>query len=75
MVHDALLCNGKRNWFNTLNDALESEGLVSHWPLGSNIGYGETVRHIIELPLGFHLVSVYRDTDGRYERPIHYDTM
>ena len=63
----------KSNWFPTLNDALESEGLVESWPLGSNIRYGETVRHIIEDGKGFHLVSVSRDERGYYERPIHYD--
>jgi len=64
-----------KNWFPTLNDALEAEGLVSLWPLGSNIGYGETVRHVVEdNSTGRYVtISVYRAEDGRYERPIHYD--
>ena len=70
-----LLCNGKRNYFSSLNDALQSEGLVEHWPLGSNIRYGETVQHIVDLNLGPHVISVYRDERGLYERPIHYDTL
>lgn len=60
----------KANWFNTLNEALEAEGLVGHWPVGKNIGYGETV--------GFASrglwISVYRETNGRYERPVSYAT-
>lgn len=31
-----------RNYFETLNAALEAEGLVDSWPLGVNINYGET---------------------------------
>lgn len=58
----------KRNWFETLNAALESEGLVDHWPLGTNISYGQTVR----VTTDDRLISVTRETDGRYERPVHY---
>lgn len=58
----------KQNWFDTLNQALESEGLVDLWPMGTNISYGENVRVHTE----FKFISVYRETDGRYERPIHY---
>lgn len=58
----------KQNFFPTLNESLESEGLVEKWPLGSNMNYGETVRHIV----GDTLISVYRDERGMYERPIHY---
>lgn len=60
----------KRNWFPTLNDALDSEGLMELWPLGRNIRYGETVG----LASGGRWISVYRDETGRYERPIHYAT-
>jgi hypothetical protein len=59
----------KQNWFETLNQALESEKLVDVWPLGLNINYGESVRFTTDN--GIH-VSVFRETDGRYERPIHY---
>lgn len=61
----------QQNFFKTLNESLESESLVGKWPLGSNIGYGETVRHIV----GNELISVYRDERGMYERPIHYSTV
>ena len=64
----------KENWFETLNQSLESEGLVDLWPLGTNVGYGENVR--VHVPDGniIRLISVYRETDGRYERPVHYKT-
>lgn len=61
----------QQNFFKTLNESLESEGLVEKWPLGSNINYGETVRHIVDN----ELISVYRDERGMYERPIHYSTV
>jgi len=59
----------KQNFFPTLNESLESEGLVEKWPIGSNINYGDTVRHITD---DGTLISVYRDERGMYERPIHY---
>jgi hypothetical protein len=63
------------NFFETLNAALESENLVSLWPLGSNIQYGDTVQHIVESGKDLILISVYRDNvNGKYERPIHYKT-
>lgn len=58
----------KQNWFPTLNAALASEGLVDLWPLGTNISYGQTVR----VTTDNRLISVTRETDGCYERPIHY---
>ena len=61
----------KPNFFNTLNDALESENLIDLWPLGSNINYNETISHVV----GEIFISVYRNDVGRYERPIHYNTM
>ena len=60
-----------QTWFNTLNDALEAEGLVEAWPMGLNVSYGQTVQFA---PNG-KWISVYRDTYGRYERPIHYKTL
>jgi hypothetical protein len=59
----------KQNWFETLNQALESEGLVDLWPMGTNISYGENVRFTTDCGL---LISVFRENDGRYERPISY---
>lgn len=58
------------NWFPTLNDALEAEGLVELWPLGCNVSYNQTVC----LALGGRWVVVHRDNRGMYERPIHYAT-
>ena len=62
----------KQNWFETLNAALESEGLIEVWPFGRNVAYGENVRVTTDNNI---LISVFRDTDGRYERPIHYKTI
>jgi hypothetical protein len=61
----------KRNWFNTLNEALESENLIEYWPLGLNIQYEQTV----SFASNGKWISVYRDNSGRYERPIHYATL
>ena len=60
----------KQNWFNTLNEALESEGLVELWPFGTNISYNETV----SLSAGGLWISICRDNHGMYERPINYKT-
>jgi len=62
----------KQNWFETLNSALESEGLVDEWELGLNISYGETVRMTSETTNGQRLISVTRKNNGLYERPVHY---
>jgi hypothetical protein len=59
-----------QNWFHTLNDALDSEGLTEMWPLGVNVGYDQTVG----LASGGRWISVTRDSTGRYERPVHYVT-
>jgi hypothetical protein len=60
----------KKNWFATLNDALDSEALLDLWPLGLNINYDTTQG----LASGGRYISVSRDNAGRYERPIHYVT-
>ena len=60
----------KKNWFSTLNGALEAENLVAHWPLGLNISYSETVA----IASRGRYISVTRDNRGFYERPIHYAT-
>lgn len=63
----------KQNWFNTLAEALDSEGLGGAWD-GYPLSYGQT--RGITWDNGTkrgHYVSVYRDEMGRYERPIHYD--
>ena len=59
-----------RNWFDTLNAALDSEALTDMWPLGVNVPYDTTVG----LCSGGRYISVTRDNAGRYERPIHYVT-
>jgi hypothetical protein len=64
----------KYNYFNTLNSALESEGLLATWQIHFEpIGYGQTFGYTVEDGTRFgHYVSIYRDDAGRYERPIHY---
>jgi hypothetical protein len=62
----------KKNFFETLNEALASEGLIDLWPLGINIPYGCSHRFVTECG---KLIAVYRETNGRYERPIHYSTI
>ena len=59
----------KKNWFETLNSALEAENLTEMWPLGLNLGYGETARFTTDCG---RLISVYRETNGMYERTVHY---
>jgi hypothetical protein len=62
------------NWFNTLNDALSAEGIINTWDISySPIGYGETYSYTYNDGTKYgHFVSIYRDENGRYERPIHY---
>jgi hypothetical protein len=59
-----------QNYFDTLNDALDSEGLINHWPVTASVPYGATVG----LAHAGKWLSVYRDESGRYERPVHYAT-
>lgn len=65
----------KRNWFDTLSEALESEGLDEYWDCTNTIGYGETFRTTLEINGRYHTCVIYRETDGRYERPVHYAGM
>ena len=63
----------KVNWFNTLNEALESEKLTTYWPFAKSLEYGENFRfHVEDGSKNGRQISIYRETDGRYERPIHY---
>ena len=63
----------KQNWFETLSEALDSEGLIDHW--GNNyIGYGETGRVMAEIEGRYRCITIYRSDTGRYERPVHYDS-
>ena len=59
-----------QNWFDTLNDALDSEGLLDLWPLGLNVNYDTTQG----LASAGRWISITRDSAGRYERPVHYVT-
>ncbi len=67
---------GKQNWFETLNESLDSEGLKDLWPLGTNISYEENCRIHVHDPKSnkIRMISIYRDNTGRYERPVHYLT-
>ena len=61
------------NWFETLNQSLESEELTEYWDcLWPPLSYGE-YRQFNYIKDGYnHHASIYRETDGRYERPVHY---
>jgi len=59
-----------QNWFETLSEALKSEN-IENWPCTTSISYGETVREFI----GDRVVVIYRETNGRYERPVHYKAL
>ena len=62
-----------RNWFNTLNEALDAEGLLEAWnPSRPPIQYGQTVWWIWDDGKWGRRISIYRDEVGRYERPVHY---
>lgn len=64
----------KRNWFNTLNDALNSEDLLDAWEIQfSPIQYGQTFSWTFQDGSRYgRYISIYRNTEGKYERPIHY---
>lgn len=66
--------SAKQNWFDTLNQALESEGLIEAWDIHSpGIAYGETFSWTWSDGTRYgHYISIYRDSDGRYERSVHY---
>ena len=63
-----------QNWFNTLNDALASENLVEAWEVHfAPIQYDQTFSWTYEDGTRYgRLISIYRDNQGRYERPVHY---
>ena len=63
-----------RNWFDTLNEALEAENLIDTWEINyPPIGYGETRNYTFQDGSRYgHYISIYRDNDGRFERPVHY---
>lgn len=64
----------KRNGFDTLNQALDSEGLIDSWTFAGGIAYGQTYGYRFDNGTKYgHYVSIYRDEQGRYERPVHYN--
>jgi hypothetical protein len=64
----------KKNWFNTLNDALMSENLIVSWNFNGGIGYGETFTYHFDNGTKYGMfVSIYRDERGKYERPVNYN--
>lgn len=67
--------NTKQNWFATLNEALESEGLLDTWevhfpPLQYDSNFSYTYQDGSKYG---KFVSIYRDNSGKYERPVHYE--
>jgi len=62
----------RENWFKTLSEALEAENIVHTWP-NTPIAYEQTIGLTYQDGTKHgHYVSVYRDSNGLYERPIHY---
>ena len=63
-----------KNWFATLNDSLNSENLIDAWnPCSPPIAYGETRSWTWQDGSRYgHYVSIYRNEQGMYERPVHY---
>lgn len=63
-----------RNWFPTLNDALEAEALLAAWDCTSPpINYGEVRTWTWDDGSRYgRLISIYRNERGLYERPTHY---
>ena len=61
-------------YYQTLNAALESVGLLDSWDISfPAIAYGETRRWTWEDGTKHgRLVSVYRAESGLYETPVHY---
>ena len=56
-------------YFNTLNEALASEGLLHTLDTSTNsLYYGETMRYFYD----DIVVIVSRVSGGKYERPVHY---
>lgn len=64
----------KQNWFNTLNEALESEGLLEAWETWFGpIYYDQTFSwRFNDGSRNGRFISIYRDNRGMYERPVHF---
>ena len=57
----------KHNWFNTLNESLESEGLLESWQMSyPSIQYGQTFSYTWNDGTKYgHYVSIYRSEQGK----------
>ena len=65
----------KDNWFDTLAEALESEGLIEAWAdsFHTYMDYGQTIDWTWDDGSKYgHYISIFRNERGRYERPVHY---
>jgi len=64
-----------QNFFPTLANALAAEQLEESWELHFQpIAYGQTFSYTYDNGTRYgHYVSIYRDNQGRYERPVHYN--
>lgn len=65
----------KSNWFSTLNEALASENLMEAWDAATfgGIGYGQTKTWTWQDGSKYgRYISIFRDNNGMYERPVHY---
>lgn len=61
-----------QNWFKTLSEALESEGIAHMWDMRP-LAYEQTLSLTYDNGTRYgYYVSVYRDSRGLYERPVHY---
>ena len=77
--NDCLCCaelkrSKMKNFFPTLNDALESENLLHTWEsTRPPIQYGQIVSYTYPDGTKYgHFISIYRNESGQYERPVHY---
>jgi hypothetical protein len=62
------------NWFPTLNECLESEGLTNTWNCFDYIPYGTSFRWEFVRQGKSYTASIFRETNGMYERPVWYVT-
>ena len=64
----------KQNRFDTLNQALVAEDILESWDMSySPIPYGGQFSYTYQDGTKYgHYVSIYRNLEGMYERPIHY---
>ena len=63
---DDIMTNNNFGTFETLVEALESEGVAHLWPEGLSIAPGESQKALT----GNTWVALARRSDGRYIRPV-----